>query len=63
MARGKARTDEQAQETGPNDVRPARYARDFVRAVNPENELEVVFKPGELLPAWAKETEHDTGTA
>lgn len=44
-------------------MRPARYARDFVRAVNPENELEVVFKPGELLPTWAKETEHDTGTA
>lgn len=62
MARGKS-ADDRAQETGPNGVRPARYARDFVTATNPDNELEVVFKPGELLPAWAKEREHDTGTA
>lgn len=65
MARRKtaAERDLEAQEKGANDLRPARYARGFVNAVNPENELEVVFKPGELLPAWAKETEHDTGTA
>lgn len=65
MTRGNGRTDPdaRAQETGPNDVRPARYAREFVYATNPENDLEVVFKPGELLPAWAKEPEHDTGTA
>lgn len=44
---------EQAAETAQR--RPARWARDHVRAVNPENGLEVVFKPGELLPDWAKE--------
>lgn len=60
MGRAKAAA---AEPTGLRTDRPVRYARDFVRAVNPENDLEVVFKPGELLPAWAEEPEHDSGTA
>ena len=42
-------------ELGSDSPRQARIAQDYVRAVNPENGLEVVFKLDELLPEWAKE--------
>lgn len=42
-----------AQELGPNDGRVHVLSPAYVHAVNPDTALEVVFLPGEALPAWA----------
>lgn len=45
-----------ATEAGPTpDVQPPRLARGYVPAVHPDTGLDVVFVPGEALPAWAVE--------
>ena len=47
--------DERAQErAGARSPKPPRIARDYVRAKHPDTGLQVVFLPGELLPAWVR---------
>ena len=59
--RAARQADGRAQQLGPAGLPVMRHARDYVHAVNPENNAEVVFKPGERLPAWATEAESDDG--
>ena len=51
-----AKRDASAQEKAPAGLKAGRYSFGFVYATNPDNGLEVVFKPGELLPEWAVES-------
>jgi hypothetical protein len=38
-----------------DELDDAKVSQDYLHAVHPETGLEVVFVPGEALPAWARE--------
>lgn len=52
--RAAALADQRAQERAASNARVGRTARGYVNATHPDTGLDVVFLPGELLPAWVE---------